>query len=160
MRLPNLSGYLKLPGPFPVARIELQYVERETVAPAFEASSRGPAPDGSGATDAEESEIRSRKRGDARAARERNAESPGASAGMADTPAAQRVFRYDTEKGEDEAGVDRRAGAQAPEPVAALPPSTVEKPEDGDPGDTPKSDKVVSGDAERLPDPDEGQDFY
>ena len=35
MRLPNLTGYLKLPGPFPVARIELQYVERATVAPRF-----------------------------------------------------------------------------------------------------------------------------
>ena len=27
-RLPNLTGYLKLPGPFPVARIELDYVKR------------------------------------------------------------------------------------------------------------------------------------
>ena len=27
-RLPNLTGYLKLPGPYPVARIELDYVKR------------------------------------------------------------------------------------------------------------------------------------
>ena len=36
MRLANLSGYLKLPGPLPVARITLRYVRREAVAPAFE----------------------------------------------------------------------------------------------------------------------------
>ena len=35
MRLPNLNGYLKLPGPYPVARIELQYVKRPKVAPRF-----------------------------------------------------------------------------------------------------------------------------
>ena len=35
MRLPNLNGYLKLPGPYPVARIELEYVKRGTVAPWF-----------------------------------------------------------------------------------------------------------------------------
>ena len=40
MRLANLSGYLKLPGPLPVARITLRYVKREAVAPAFE-----PVPD-------------------------------------------------------------------------------------------------------------------
>ena len=34
-RLPNLTGYLKLPGPFPVARIELKYVKRPKVAPRF-----------------------------------------------------------------------------------------------------------------------------
>ena len=35
MRLPNLNGYLKLPGPYPVARIELKYVKRPKVAPRF-----------------------------------------------------------------------------------------------------------------------------
>ena len=35
MRLPNLNGYLKLPGPYPVARIELEYVKRPKVAPRF-----------------------------------------------------------------------------------------------------------------------------
>ena len=35
MRLPNLNGYLKLPGPYPVARIELEYVKREKVASRF-----------------------------------------------------------------------------------------------------------------------------
>ena len=34
-RLPNLTGYLKLPGPFPVARIELPYVKRPKIAPRF-----------------------------------------------------------------------------------------------------------------------------
>jgi len=159
MRLPNLSGYLKLPGPFPVARIELQYVERETVAPAFEASPRGPAPDGTGAADADESEQDSATRGGGRAARERDAELP---AGTADTPEAQRAFQYDTEKGEDEARVDRAAGAQAPDTVAARPPTAVENPGDGDPDDRRESGKVVrlSDYAEGPPDPDEGQDFY
>ena len=35
MRLPNLNGYLKLPGPYPVARIKLQYVKRPKVAERF-----------------------------------------------------------------------------------------------------------------------------
>ena len=34
-RLPNLTGYLKLPGPLPVARIELDYVKRPKNAPRF-----------------------------------------------------------------------------------------------------------------------------
>ena len=34
-RLPNLTGYLKLPGPYPVARIELDYVKRSKIAPRF-----------------------------------------------------------------------------------------------------------------------------
>ena len=35
MRLPNLTGYLKLPGPYPVARFRLKYVKRPVVAPRF-----------------------------------------------------------------------------------------------------------------------------
>jgi len=35
MRLPNLNGYLKLPGPYPVARIVLDYVKRPKVASRF-----------------------------------------------------------------------------------------------------------------------------
>ena len=35
MRLPNLHGYLKIPGPYPVARIALDYVKRPNVAPRF-----------------------------------------------------------------------------------------------------------------------------
>ena len=35
MRLPNLTGYLKLHGPFPVARIKLRYVKRPKVSPRF-----------------------------------------------------------------------------------------------------------------------------
>ena len=34
-RLPNLTGYLKLPGPFPVARIGLKYVKRSKIASRF-----------------------------------------------------------------------------------------------------------------------------
>ena len=151
MRLPNLSGYLKLPGPFPVARIELEYVERETVAPAFEASSRGSAPGGTGAVDADESEQHSGARGGGgRAVPEDDAE----------LPAAPRRFEFATEAGEDETCEKRRAGPQTPEPVAALPPPAVENPGDGDSEDTPKSGKAVSDCAEGLPDPDEGQDFY
>ena len=35
MRLPNLNGYLKVPGPYPVTRIALDYVNRPKVAPRF-----------------------------------------------------------------------------------------------------------------------------
>ena len=35
MRLPNLTGYLKLPGPFPVAHVRLKYVRRPKSAPRF-----------------------------------------------------------------------------------------------------------------------------
>ena len=49
-RLPNLTGYLKFPGPYPVARIELQYVKRSKKAlrfmPATSAAETGP--DGAG----------------------------------------------------------------------------------------------------------------
>ena len=46
-RLPNLTGYLKLPGPFPVARIELDYVKRPKTAPRFvpRTQAHGPVPD-------------------------------------------------------------------------------------------------------------------
>ena len=43
-RLPNLTGYLKFPGPFPVARIELEYVKRPTMAPRFEPRTPGNGP--------------------------------------------------------------------------------------------------------------------
>ena len=35
MRLPNLEGYLKFPGPFPVASIRLKYVSRAKAAERF-----------------------------------------------------------------------------------------------------------------------------
>ena len=58
--------------------------------------------------------------------------------------------------------MDRRVGAQVSDADAAQPPPAVKNPADGDPGDTPESGKVIrlSDDAEGLPDPDEGQDFY
>ena len=42
MRLPNLNGYLKLPGPYPVARIVLDYVKRPKVAQRFVARAQAP----------------------------------------------------------------------------------------------------------------------
>ena len=45
MRLPNLTGYLKLPGPFPVAEIKLKYVERPKAAERFEPRGDVPAVD-------------------------------------------------------------------------------------------------------------------
>ena len=49
MRLPNLEGYLKFPGPFPVASIRLKYVERPPAAERFVArageGAEAPAPD-------------------------------------------------------------------------------------------------------------------
>ena len=64
MRLPNLNGYLKLPGPYPVARIELQYVKREKVAPRF--VERGQAPR---AKDVESEKSRDENRSEAHEAR-------------------------------------------------------------------------------------------
>ena len=51
MRLPNLHGYLKFPGPLPVASIRLKYVERPAAAARFvaregDAVAAGPADDG------------------------------------------------------------------------------------------------------------------
>ena len=55
MRLPNLEGYLKFPGPFPVASIRLRYVNRPAAAERFvareseaEDSGDGAAPDEGG----------------------------------------------------------------------------------------------------------------
>ena len=45
MRLPNLTGYLKLPGPWPVARIKLKYVHRPMVAARFVQRGEAPAVD-------------------------------------------------------------------------------------------------------------------
>ena len=39
-RLPNLTGYLKLPGPLPVARIELKYIKRPKIASRFRARTK------------------------------------------------------------------------------------------------------------------------
>ena len=64
MRLPNLNGYLKLPGPFPVARIELEYVKREKVASRFVARGQE-APDDA---DGESGEGEDRKSAEADAA--------------------------------------------------------------------------------------------
>ena len=46
MRLPNLTGYLKLPGPFPVAEIKLKYVQRPKAAERFEPRGDVPPMDG------------------------------------------------------------------------------------------------------------------
>ena len=52
MRLPNLSGYLKFPGPFPVASIRLKYVKRPAAAERFKArgdtQTAGAAPETAG----------------------------------------------------------------------------------------------------------------
>ena len=68
MRLPNLNGYLKLPGPYPVARIELEYVKRPRVAPRFVARDRAAHDPDEGQADAEvkkgaEAETKSRVAG-------------------------------------------------------------------------------------------------
>ena len=53
MRLPNLSGYLKFPGPFPVASIRLRYVARPKAAERFVAREDGGAEPRSGAEGAD-----------------------------------------------------------------------------------------------------------
>ena len=53
MRLPNLEGYLKFPGPFPVASIRLKYVTRPKAAERFvpREDGRADSPDGRGGPD-------------------------------------------------------------------------------------------------------------
>ena len=46
MRLPNLQGYLKFPGPFPVASIRLKYTARPAAAERFVARAEDGAPEG------------------------------------------------------------------------------------------------------------------
>ena len=60
MRLPNLNGYLKLPGPYPVARIMLDYVKRPKVAARFVArvpASRAADAESAGAEDNKQAET-------------------------------------------------------------------------------------------------------
>ena len=64
MRLPNLNGYLKLPGPYPVARIVLDYVKRPKVAARFVARTQAPR-----AADGESAEREDRKPAEAEARR-------------------------------------------------------------------------------------------
>ncbi len=54
MRLPNLTGYLKLPGPHPVARFKLDYVKRPRVAPQFVARDGNGSPRDAAAKEAED----------------------------------------------------------------------------------------------------------
>ena len=61
MRLPNLEGYLKFPGPFPAASIRLKYVERPPAAERFVAragdGAEAPAPDEDGTPDGDSAET-------------------------------------------------------------------------------------------------------
>ena len=53
MRLPNLEGYLKFPGPFPVASIRLRYVSRPKAAERFVARTEDGAGPRGGPDDAD-----------------------------------------------------------------------------------------------------------
>ena len=154
MRLPNLSGYLKLPGPFPVARIELDYVQREQVAPAFAPRPGGRAPQDARATGGNGSagESRRRDKPDATEAPESDA----------DPRMAQRALPYDMETPECEMPVDDGAGTPAPGADPMKEPPVADEAADGEPEDATEPGKVVqlSDYAAPLPDPDEGQDFY
>ena len=61
MRLPNLEGYLKFPGPLPVASIRLKYVERPSAAERFVArggdGAEAPAPDADGTAEGDGTEA-------------------------------------------------------------------------------------------------------
>ena len=57
MRLENLSGYLKFPGPFPVASIRLKYVSRPKAAERFVARGGDGAEPRSGAEEADGSSV-------------------------------------------------------------------------------------------------------
>ncbi|MCY4478623.1 MAG: type IV secretion system DNA-binding domain-containing protein, partial [Rhodospirillales bacterium] len=107
MRLPNLNGYLKLPGPYPVARIELDYVKREKVAPRFVARGQE-APDDA---DGESGEGEDNKRAEADAAGNTD-EKESKQAGNAPPPKGDAP-----EQGSDAAAetpdADRKTGAAA-----------------------------------------------
>ena len=85
MRLPNLTGYLKLPGPFPVARIELEYVKRPKVAPRFVARVRAPRVADAERADGEEKKGAQTK-AECRVAREDSKSVGNAAAPNDDTP--------------------------------------------------------------------------
>ena len=70
MRLANLAGYLKLPGPLPVAEIKLKYKRRPSVAARFVPRETAPGPGGPGAAGAGPAETDTPS-GDARPAPER-----------------------------------------------------------------------------------------
>ena len=54
MRLPNLEGYLKFPGPFPVASIRLKYVKRPAAAERFVAREEAETADGAPETEGDD----------------------------------------------------------------------------------------------------------
>ncbi len=89
MRLPNLNGYLKVPGPYPVARITLEYVKRPKVALRFvsravEGRPRGESPQKANST----AEAQAPQRDGTGAAHPEKANWAGdpPAAGKADTP--------------------------------------------------------------------------
>ena len=93
MRLENLDGYLKFPGPWPVARIRLDYVKRPKAAESFipredapllEAKSAGTGPSYTGKT---HESGRAAESGEA--ANQREPESPGDTTGNAEAQACE-----------------------------------------------------------------------
>ncbi len=157
MRLPNLSGYLKLPGPFPVARVKLRYVHRDAVAPAFK-----PAPDGPPArgellrraplceADMPEEDEPGMSPGDGSGVNEGEK-----SEGQPAMPESQRLLALDAEPPDAEpCGGDDGRGVQASGGDGRDAQAGSGKTEIEDAGDAGESENDTGTG------PDEGQDFY
>ena len=148
MRLPNLSGYLKLPGPFPVARIELQYVERKAVAPAFRPVDHGPGPHGGtpGGRETRGGDVSGGSPGDGPEAHSAALES-------------QPALPFLEEASGGEVHGDGDAGAQAPVADETEPRLAADETHEGE-----SANKIRSGERGGVEDagaePDEAQDFY
>ncbi len=148
MRLPNLSGYLKLPGPFPVARIELRYTKRDAVAPAFlagrhEGTPRRALPGGT------ETRVGGVSGGSAGDGRETHSAAP----------ESQPALPFLEEGSGGEVHGDGGEGAQAPVADETEPRLAADETHGGESGNT-----ICPGDRAGMEDaaaePDEAQDFY
>ena len=153
MRLPNLSGYLKLPGPFPVAHFTVPYVKRPGVAPRFvgraEAKGNEGGPDG-GSGDAGTPDGADRTGG---------AGAPAGSQAVLEFPVGPRDAGDGPGAAAQAAGTGEAGDAPAAE--TAVEPG---RPEESEPKASGRPDNVVrlkdygpGGDGRE---PDDGQDFY
>ena len=154
MRLPNLSGYLKLPGPFPVARVILRYVHRDAVAPAFMPAPDGPPKRGELLRRAplREAEMPEEDEPGTSPGDERGVNEAEESEGHPAMPESQRSLALDAEP--PDAEPSGGGGAQASGGDGRDGQAGRGKTETDDAGDAGASDKDAGTE------PDEGQDFY
>ncbi len=121
MRLKNLQGYLKFPGPWPVARIKLDYVKRPKAAERFVPREEGPSEQGGWVSDVTAADSGSRHDTDAPAPGDAGNESENGDTGAAGSAAGWTGDQ--PELGLEPAPAECRAveaeGAEMPEVPAA-----------------------------------------